>query len=180
MEAERLEVFKGALREVIANNGFIPDQESFDLVQKIVPWPAVEVCLVDHGGRLLLHYREFTEWPDEWGKISGWYLPGGYMKTGKTMEEWCRIHLKKDGVEADFHFLGTAGVLKWAPGEHPIGFPISILCVCLTTSEVRFREGDEGKFMWTEQTIPTDVPNHTKLQDMFFSWRAGNRKLFHK
>lgn len=102
------------------------------------------------------------------------------MKTGKTMEEWCRIHLKKDGVEADFHFLGTAGVIKWAPGEHPIGFPISILCVCLTTSEVRFREGDEGKFMWTEQTIPTDVPNHTKLQDMFFSWRAGNRKLFHK
>lgn len=167
-----LAAFKRMLRDIIANNGFIPDQESFDLVQKIVPWPAVEVCLMNERGELLLEMRHFKEWPGKWGNIHDWYIPGGYMKTGKTMEEWCQHHLAKDGIIADIELVDTCGVIKWAPGEHPVGFPVSIACVCIARGEITFKAGTDAGFV--NRVVPTTVPNHTRLQDMFFFWRIQN------
>ncbi|MDO8729550.1 MAG: hypothetical protein Q7K26_06780 [bacterium] len=179
MDPTRLAVFKEVLAEIIINKGFIPDQESFDLFQKIVPWPATEVCLVNTRGELLLQRRHFKEWPGEWGKIDDWYIPGGYMKTEGSIEDWCRKHLAKDGVIAEFEYQGeVAGVIKWAPGEHPIGFPLSVNCVCRLDGPISFRTGTEQNFQFVDKVVPTAVPNHTKLQEMFFWWRNHNLHLF--
>ncbi len=181
METIALTIFKDALREIIRNSGRIPDQESFDLVQQVVPWPATEVCLVNHQGELLLHRREFSEWKGAFGEIHDWYIPGGYMKTHGSIEDWCRHHLSKDGVSASFDFLGEfAGVLKWASGEHPVGFPLSINCVCRLKGKVAFRSGTENDFMFVDKTVPTAVPNHTRLQELFFRWRDQNLHLFNR
>lgn len=178
MPDEVLENLKAGLRIIIGNQGWIPDQETFDLVQQIVPWPAVEVCLVNDHGELLLHYRHFKEWSGRYGKIQGWYIPGGFVKVGGTIEEWCQKHIAKDGVRAEIKFLGTCGVIKWAPGEHPTGCPISIACVCKLKGEISFRSGTEENFQFVNDAVLTDVPNHTELQEMFFQWRNQNTHLF--
>lgn len=179
MDKELLVQLKTALRTIVANNGFIPDQEAFYLFQQIVPWPAAEVCLVNARGELLLQRRHFQEWPGEFGNIHDWYIPGGYMKTVGTIEDWCRKHLAKDGVIADFEYREEiAGVLKWAPGEHPIGFPLSLNCVCRLKGEITFKPGTEGNFRFTDEVVPTAVPNHTMLQEKFFWWRNHNLHLF--
>ena len=179
MEPAMLAVFKNALREIIVNNGYILDQESFDLVQKIVPWPATEVCLVNARGELLLHHRHFKEWPGELGNILDWYIPGGYMKAHDTIEDLCKKHLEKDGVVANFEYRDEiAGVYKWSPGEHPVHFPLSVLCVCRLKGEITFRPGTEHMFRFTDKVVPTAVPAHTKLQEMFFWWRNHNLHLF--
>lgn len=178
MPAETLERLKDGLRIISRNEGWIPDQEAFDLFQQIVPWPAVEVCLVNDHGELLLHHRHFKEWPGEYGKIHDWYIPGGFVKVGGTIEEWCQKHIAKDGVTAEIEFLDVCGVIKRAPGEHPTGFPISIACVCKLKGEISFRSGTEENFRFVDETVPTAVPNHTKLQNMFFQWRDRNTHLF--
>ena len=179
MEATRLKVLKEALEEIIQDRGFIPDQESFELFQKVVPWPATEVCLVNARGELLLQLRHFKEWPGASGEINDWHIPGGYMKTTGTIEDWCRKHLAKDGVVAEFEYSGEiAGILKWAPGEHPFGFPLSVNCVCRLVGPIAFRPGTEQDFRFVDKVVPTTVPNHTKLQEMFFWWRNHNLHLF--
>ncbi|MFZ2484929.1 MAG: hypothetical protein WAX80_03395 [Minisyncoccia bacterium] len=181
MDATKLAALKKALLEIIANGGYIPDQESFDLVQKIVPWPATEVCLVNDRGELLLQKRHFKEWSEELGQIHDWYIPGGYMKCQGTIEDWCRNHLAKDGVIADFEYRDEiAGVLKWGPGEHPVGFPLSINCVCRLVGPITFRPGTEQNFRFVDEVVPTTVPNHTKLQEKFFWWRNHNLHLFQR
>jgi hypothetical protein len=178
-ETKRLAVFKEVLRQIISNNGWIPDQESFDLLQQIVPWPATEVCLVNDRGELLLQKRHFKEWPGEWGAIDDWYIPGGYMKTAGTIQEWCRRHLKKDGITADFEYIGEPiGVHKWAPGEHPIGFPLSVLCVCRLKGEIAIPYGSEHLYRFVDEVVATTVPAHTRLQEMYFRWRNHNLHLF--
>lgn len=179
MEATRLAVLKEALKEIIEDNGFIPDQESFELFQKIVPWPATEVCLANPQGELLLQKRHFKEWPGEWGNIHDWHIPGGYMKTAGTIEDWCRKHLAKDGVVAEFEYSGEiAGVLKWAPREHPFGFPLSVLCVCHLVGPIAFKPGTEQDFRFTDTVVPTTAANTTRMQEMFFRWRDENLHLF--
>lgn len=179
METELLESFKKALREIADDpKHFIPDQESYELLHKLVPWPASEVCLVNDRGELLLHYREFTEWPGKFGEIKGWYIPGGYIKAGKMLQEWCQFHLEKDGVVADIEFIDTAGVLLWNAGEHPFGNPLSIVCVCKLIGAPSFREGDEGNFKWVDKKLETLVPNHTRLQDIFFKWKQEHPEFF--
>jgi hypothetical protein len=179
MNAQLLGQLKEALRQIIANNGYIPDQESFDLFQKLVPWPATEVCLVNERGELLLQKRHFSEWPGEFGKIDDWHIPGGYMKCHGTIEDWCRKHLAKDGVIAEFEYREEiAGIVKWAPEEHPIGFPLSILCVCRLKGLPAFRPGTANLFQFVDKVVPTAVPNHTLLQKKFFYWRNHNLHLF--
>jgi ADP-ribose pyrophosphatase YjhB (NUDIX family) len=181
-----LNVLKIALRWIIARKGWIPDQESLELMHKICPWPAVEVALVNDQGELLLHHRAFTEWPGKFGEVVGWYLPGGYMKPDGTMEEWCKKHLEKDGVLAEIKIIDTAGVIKWAEGEHPFGYPISILCICRLKGGISFRDvggawvEQVDNFRWTNKVVQTDVPNHTKLQEIFFYWLGRNQHFLNQ
>lgn len=178
MDTVLLEQLKTALREIVADNGFVPDQEAFELFHKIVPWPAVEVGVFKPDGELLLHHRHFKEWPGEFGKIHGWYVPGGYIKPGKTLAEWCRHHLEKDGVVADVQFVGTCGVIQWMPGEHPFSNLISLACVCLLRGELKTLEGEEENFRFFGNVVDSPVPHHTELQRQFFTWRNCHPAAF--
>jgi len=180
MEAPKLTVLKEALKEIIANRGFIPDQESFELMHQIVPWPAVEVGVFNSRGELLLHHRHFTEWPGEWANIEGWYVPGGYMKIGGDLEYWCRHHMEKDGVLSPIRFVETCGVIKWKPGEHSFSNPVSIACACVLEGDLKLRAGEESHFKFTDVVVESPIPHHTELQEMLFQGWARRHTLLER
>jgi len=159
------------------DHGFLPD-DAYTAIHRLVPWPATEVCVTNKRGELLLQYREFVEWPGEFGKIKSWYVPGGYMKPELTIEEQCRAHLKKDGVLSSVRFIDTAGVIKWMPGEHPFATVVSIACVCMLDGELRVKAGLKDKFKFVDHAVGSDVPHHTELQQLFFKWRAEHPQFF--
>ena len=180
MEPTRLAVLKEALREIIDQEGFIPDQEAFNLFMQIVKGTAVEACAVNARGELLLQYRHFSEWPEKWSETRTWYIPGGLARTKDlSMEEECRANLMKDGVLNNIEFIETCHTYPWKHGEHPFGWIfVSNLCVCRVLGELELREGMEGKFKFVDEVVPSYVPNHTKFQEEFFRWRDKNLHLF--
>lgn len=170
---------KEALAKVRDDRRFWPDEETFQLAHQILPVPASEVAVVKDG-KLLLQFRTFAEWPAPYNK-PGWYIPGGYVPWGASLQESCLIHLMKDLV-GEYKRTGldggdvsgiklsepvVIGTQKWMPGEHPFGCPVSLVCVC------ELQEGDivETDWLkWSSVTIPTDVPLHQKFQDAVFMW----------
>lgn len=180
MDEKRLEALKDALREIAADpKFFIPDQESFELLHKIVPVPATEVGIFNRKGELLLHHRHFHDWPGEFGKIHDWYIPGGYMRPGGTFQDYCSEHIKKDGVLSPIRFVGTCGAIKWMPGEHPFSNLVSIACACLLEEKgLRVKPGMEESFKFFARVVPTAVPRHTEVQEMLFRWRNAHPYLF--
>ncbi|MDO8729547.1 MAG: hypothetical protein Q7K26_06765 [bacterium] len=180
MDKHRLAEFKNAIKEIASDpEKSIPDQEAFELIHQIVPWPAAEVGVFNSDGELLLHHRHFKEWPGEWAHINGWYIPGGYMKPGGSLEDWCHTHLRKDGMLSPVHFLETCGVIKWMPGEHPFSNLISIACVCMLEKDtLEFRPGEENRFRFFNKAVDSPVPHHTELQEMFFKWRDAHPESF--
>ena len=182
MEATKLTVLKDALREIIDAGGYIPDQESFNLLYQVVRGAAAEVCAVNERGELLLHYREFTEWPGEWGKVKSWYIPGGLIRTkDRTMEEECHGNLKRDGVLNQVQFIEVCHSYPWKRGEHPFGWLfVSNLCVCRLVGELCVADGMEDKFKFVDEIVPSTVPHHTKFQEEFFKWRNRNAHLFNR
>lgn len=177
-EAEVLYLWS-CLKKVRDDRRFWPDEQTFQLSHQILPVPASEVAVVKDG-KLLLQFRTFAEWPAPYNK-PGWYIPGGYVPWGASLQESCLIHLKKDlvgeckrtGLDGDY-VSGiklsepvVIGTQKWMPGEHPFGCPVSLVCVC------ELQEGDivETDWLkWSSVTIPTDVPLHQKFQDAVFMW----------
>ncbi len=166
------------LQAVLGNNRFWPDEKTFQLSHQIMPIPATEVAVVQNG-KLLLQYRLFDEWPIPYNN-PGWYIPGGYVPWGASLEEACAVHLRKDlageqkrtGISQypNTIKLGPPVVIgekKWMPGEHPFGCPVSLICVC-ELIEGTIVETDWLK--WSDQTVPTQVPHHQKFQDMVFAW----------
>lgn len=178
MNADRLNELKEGLREIIANKGWIPDQESFNLLYQIVVGTAVEICVVDTRGRLLLANRRYDEWPGE-PKIHDWYIPGGLVKPSQTLESACEMNLIKDHIQAATTFLGTADVIKWLPGEHPFGWVFtSIPCICLLHGEITLPAGREKDFKFVGEVCPTTVPHHTDLQRNCFTWIKEHPAFF--
>lgn len=164
MDERRLAEFKEGLKEVVANRGYIPDQESYNLFQKIVPWPATEVCLTNPNGQLLLRYRD-----DQWWK--GWHIIGGFIRAHERLADACRRHLAGDGVGVSFDLIDEcAFIQKWMPGEHPFGFPISIGCVCVTMEDVP----ETDVLLWTDEPVETEVTHHYNFQRQFFRWWKQN------
>lgn len=171
------------------DKGFLPDG-AYEAVHKLVPWPAVEVALVNNEGALLLENRRFSNWPAEmsakwgkpWNEIEGYYVPGGYVLGRHSIAQACAEHLEKDGVLAEFDYIGDAGNVKWMPGDHPFGNPISLVTICKLRDGTapKFRRspkdkwGDTiipGKFVWARlRTVPTEVPKHVEVQEKVFRW----------
>lgn len=161
-----------ALEKVLAENRFWPEQVHHNLISKIVPLAATEVAVVKDG-KLLLQYRLFDEWPAPYNK-PGWYMPGGYCFWPADLGKTCLTHLLKDmkgeykrvGIECDLDQIQLTrptviATKKWMPGEHPLGCPISMICVCeLVAGEII--ETDWLK--WSAKTVPTDVPWHRSFQ----------------
>lgn len=182
MEANQLATMKTALREIIANNGWAPDQESLNLLMQVIKGSAAEVCAVNDRGELLLQHREFTEWPGEWGKIKSWCIPGGLLRTNDlSLEEECQGNLRKDGVMNAIQFIEVCHSYPWKNGEHPFGWLfVSNLCVCRIIGELKLCNGMEGKFKFVETVVSSDVPHHTEFQEKFFAWRDKNAHLFNR
>lgn len=155
------------------DRGFIPEP-AYIPIHQIVPWPTVEVGLLNNQGELLLHYRHFPEWPGKWSDTQGWYTPGGYILNNETLEESCKRHLKKDGVSGDIEFIGTCGVIKFKPGQHPFSCPISILCICLPKGEIKFINKEGEKLEFHKQSVTSPIPRQEEIQELFFSWRDNN------
>lgn len=182
MEKDLLAQMKVALREIIANNGWVPDQESFNLFYQIVVGSAIEVCAVNERGELLLQHRAFTEWPGEWGKVVSWYIPGGLVRVNDlSLEEECQANLKKDGVLNQVQFIETCYTHPWKKGEHPFGWLfVSNLCVCRIVGKLDVKSGMESKFKFVNEVVPSGVPHHTKFQEEFFKWRDKNAHMFNR
>jgi hypothetical protein len=182
MKKTLLVALKQGLREIIANKGCIPDQESFNLFHQIVRGAAAEVCAVNERGELLLQYREFTEWPGTWSKVKSWYIPGGLVGTKDlSLKEECRRNLQKDGVFNQIEFIGSCFSYSWKRGEHPFGWLfVSNLYVCRLIGDLNVRAGMEDKFRFVDGAVFSNVPNHRMFQEKFFAWRDKNAHLFNR
>ncbi len=98
-------------------------KEAFEPLHRVVPYPAIDIVIVDKRGRLLIVNRN-----DKYFK--GWELVGGYGHWyEKTLSEWCNRLTMRD-IGAHVKLLGFTGIHKWKPGEHPHGAPISIVALC--------------------------------------------------
>lgn len=159
------------LTAVRNNRRFWPDEATFQMVHQILPVPATEVAVVQ-GGKLLLQYRTFAEWPEPYNK-PGWYIPGGYVPWSVSLDESCNRHLAKDlkgkhtGPVPTLSLPTVIAVKKWMPDEHPFGCPVSLVCVC------ELLEGDipeTDTLTWASCPIETDVPHHHTFQKMVFAW----------
>jgi len=166
---EEIAGLKRGQQLVLERRRYWPDQETFDLNQKLNPVPATEVAVV-RGGRVLLHYREFTEWPGQFGTIKGWYIPGGYLRQPDSLAMTSLGHIRKD-VEGEYKRAGiefnlnsvelgeplVIGQKKWMPGEHPTGCPLSLVCVCeLIAGDIVETE----RLRWFAEPVDTNVQWH--------------------
>jgi ADP-ribose pyrophosphatase YjhB (NUDIX family) len=165
-EAEA-EEFARILRKIIEeDNGFLPNQEVFELMVRLRPLPFTEVIITRNNHKeFLLVYRE-DKW---WGK--GWHIPGGGMKTEETIEETCSRHTREDaGIESVRIISPLIAIRKWALGEHPFGTPVSLVFVVEPVEEVIERD----TVRWFSK-IPREMldtrGNHEKFIEAFFNWR---------
>lgn len=175
-----------ALERVLAENRFWPEQIHHNLINQIIPLAATEVAIVQ-GGKLLMQYRLFDEWPAPYNKAGCYIMGGGYCFWPEDLHRTCLIHLLKDlcseykRVDIEFNtdsvVISEPTILsidKWLPGEHPFGCPLSILCVC------ELLEGDviETDWLkWSTKPIETDVPLHYMLQKKVHFWLNSSPEM---
>ena len=156
MTPERVELLKELLREIVADGGFIPDEDSWRLVQKLVSWAAVEVLLTRNGGKeFLLRHRN--------DDFTGWHIIGGYVRPKEGLLESCRRNAKKDAGVTDVSIIsGVIAVQKWL--DHPYGYPVSIVIPCAFSGEVE--ERDDLRFF---SEIPKDIinGNHRRYLEIY-------------
>lgn len=151
---------------VVANEdkGFIPDP-AYRPMHKLVPWPAVEVLIYDEDKGFVLTYRD-----DE---FKGWHIPGGYMKPNESYREACTRHVRKERIAKAITDLKLIATHTWLAGEHPFGYPISLIIVCKAVGDIVER----GDLKWFEK-IPEDtiLQQHSKFLAHFKQWFRGNRE----
>lgn len=125
-------------------------KEAFEPLHRVVPYPAIDIVILDKRGRLLMVYRD-----DKYFK--GWELVGGYGHWyEKTLAEWCNRLTMRD-IGAHVKLLGFTGIHKWKPGEHAHGAPISIVALCKLAGRPK-KNLECIKFF---KKAPKDmVPNH--------------------
>jgi len=120
---------------VARENGFFPTQESFEAVNKIIPWPAVEILIIhpDDPEKYFLSWREDPYW-------RGWHIPGGYVRELGNASAIISARLI------------TAYLWK----DHPYGNPISLVYAC--TVDQLPHTNDHARFF---SKIPSPmVPHH--------------------
>ena len=158
-DAEQKELER--LLEVVVSRdkGFIPDS-AYPLIHKLVPWPAVEVLIYDDNGRFALTYRDDTH-------FKGWHIPGGYLKVNESYGEACDRIVRKEKVALGVAELKLIASHTWLAGEHPYGYPVSMVIACRATDETVERDG----LRWFLE-IPPDViiQQHPKFLTYFKEW----------
>ncbi|MBI5732376.1 NUDIX hydrolase [Candidatus Jorgensenbacteria bacterium] len=152
MNAADTQELNQLLKIVVAEGGYLPDQASFEAIQKIVRWPAIEVLIIDPDNPLsfLLTYREDKHW-------KGWHIPGGYVRPWhESPEATCEAIAKKE-LKGDFTITKATLIMPphfWT--DHPYGYPISLVYAC---SVDRRPEISEHAKFFTDIPSPM-VPNH--------------------
>ncbi len=146
------------LRHVVEEDGgFIPDV-AYRQLHGIVPWPAVEVLIYDQEGRCLLTYRD--------DDFKGWHIPGGYMKPGEGYLDACHRHVRKENIVRDLKYALLIASYAWRHGEHPFGYPLSLICACRAEGEI----SERPDLKWFRE-IPHDlIPQHRPFLKYFQGW----------
>lgn len=156
------------LLKIIADEdkGFIPDP-AYRAMHKLVPWPAVEVLIYDKGGRFLLSYRD--------DDFKGWHIPGGYMRPGESYQEACNRHVRKEKIADRVTNLQLIASHVWLEGEHPMGYPVSLIFSCLTVGVDEVTERDDLK--WFSEIPTNTIPeNHPSFLAYFQKWFKGGER----
>jgi hypothetical protein len=138
--------------------GFIP-ATAYHWIHKLVPWPAVEVLIYDDDGRFLLSHRN--------DDFVGWHIPGGFIKPNEDYQTACNRNVRKEKIVDAVTDLRLISSHIWLSGEHPFGFPISLIIACKALGEVV--ERDDLK--WFSE-IPVDIipQQHPKFLAHFQDW----------
>lgn len=157
-DAEQIELARLLTIVGERDGGFIPDA-AYRPFHKSVPWPAVEVLMYDDAERFLLKYRN--------DDFVGWHIPGGFMKPNETYQAACDRNVRKDNICTGVNGLKLISSHVWTNGEHPFGFPISLVVACKAAGEVIER----NDLKWFSE-IPTDIiPQvHPQLLKHFQGW----------
>ena len=129
---ERTKRFIEDLKDIAANNRFLPEGTFEAFHGAWGSFAAVEV-LVEKDGRVFLVHRVDKHW-------NGWHIPGGYTHSmAESIEDACnRVATREFGCPV--RFKRVLHVYKWKPGEHPYGFPTSIVCLCEPLGEIQETE----------------------------------------
>ena len=145
------------------DHGFIPDP-AYRALHKVVPWPAVEVLIHDQTGRFLLSYRD--------DDFVGWHIPGGFMRAGETYQAACDRNVKKEQIATSVVNARLIATHTWGEGEHPFGYPISLIIACQVTEKIV--ERDDLKWF---RHIPPDIiaEQHPIFLKNFQQWLKGDR-----
>ncbi|MSR85699.1 NUDIX domain-containing protein [Candidatus Uhrbacteria bacterium] len=146
------------LEKIVREDGFIPDV-AYRAFHKLVPWPAVEVLIYDDEGRFLLSHRD--------DDFKGWHIPGGFMRVRETYQAACDRNVRKERIAETVTNLQLMATHTWGEGEHPFGYPISLIIACQVVGEVV--ERDDLKWF---RRIPPDIiaQQHPKFLAHFKEW----------
>lgn len=158
--SERIARFREDLKDIGRNNHFLPDGTFKDFHGAHGSQTAVEV-LVEKDDRVFLVHRVDEDW-------NGWHIPGGYIQSkAESIADACnRVAEREFGSAVRFkHMLH---VYKWKPGEHPYGFPTSIVCLCEPLGKIQ--ETETARFF---DNAPDGflAPCHKQFVELYFNWR---------
>ncbi len=140
-EAEELEAAR-ILRAVARNGGRTVTQELWEGVRGMATDGALEAIIRDprNHQRVLLRYRSIER--DEAGNVKngqffeGWHIPGGFIKPKESFRDMAN-RIGREDAKVGLHIIaGPIAVNKWMPGEHPVGFPISMVFVAEPIGEI--------------------------------------------
>jgi ADP-ribose pyrophosphatase YjhB (NUDIX family) len=170
---EEAELFR-LLLKVAENNQFTPSQRTFEALHFASgSRTAVEVLITDGNGRVLLVDRHDELW-------DGWHVLGGYIPANAaSISEACaRVAKREVGQEVKFEFV--LATYKWKPGEHPYGFPTSIVCVCTISDPTKIATADTRRWFDAED-VPAQkeflAPCHHAFVDEFFRMENNRESL---
>jgi 8-oxo-dGTP pyrophosphatase MutT (NUDIX family) len=162
MTPERNELFKELIREIInEDGGFIgklstggADQESWELVQKLVSWGAVELLITRNGGQeVLLRHRTDDPW-------NGWHVIGGYVRPKESIQAFANraVSEEKAGMTAVTNFR-QIGISKWL--DHPRTYPLCSVLVCDLVGDTVVKEREDLRWFSLDE-LPLGKMLHTK------------------
>ena len=136
---------------VARENGFFPTQESFEAVNKIIPWPAVEILIIhpDDPEKYFLSWREDPYW-------RGWHIPGGDVRAAHlSLMDTCNSIATRELGNASA-IISARLITAYLWKDHPYGNPISLVYAC--TVDQLPHTNDHARFF---SKIPSPmVPHH--------------------
>ncbi len=150
---------------VAREKGYLPNQESFEAIHKIIPWAAVEILVInpDIPREFFLTRRNDQYW-------NGWHIPGGYVRTTHTsLIDACNSVATRELGNASA-IISARLITAYLWKDHPYGNPISLVYAC--TVDQRPHTNDHARF-FSEVPSPM-VPHHVDFIHAYLQSLSGN------